>query len=950
VTRVLQSAMVASDARPKQIQEMDWYRWHTLYQHSAPLKERLTLVRRQISACLTQCPSGKIRVISVCAGDGRDLLGAMAGHPRARDVAACLVERDPRLIEDGRAAASAAGLDGNMEFRHDDAAVSSSYDGFAPAQLVILCGMLGLVSQAETPRLVRSLALLCEGGGFVIWSRNLNFRAGRRHADMFIRLMGEAGFDALRSETTSGKRLFRPPPQAQFTVGTHLYRGASRPADGPQVLFEISQPELDLPPHAGGLERTTTTFGVDGASEVSDEISRLIEFARAELHAGRPEKAGEAMREVVAAHGENPDAWFLLGLTQIQAEKWNEALETLEQAAAIRSANPEILFHLGQAYRKCGRHDDALRALRRAYELNPLAAETAAELGATEFVTGAPKEGIAHLRRAARLALRDRWRLLRLSVTLASAPLRGFIHWLATPRLPLQAVIAMRRARDCARANEVSRAAKHYARAIALAPLDPAPYSGLARLRNCHGEHRLALDACNKAAEVGADDERVRVERVYALYGLAQYEQAVAAAEELGETHSVAAIRAQAFALSRTGRIQEALEKFQSVIQDNPSDADASYGIARCHEALGRFADAKPWLLRAIDNDRANAVAWLSLTKNGQIALDSPEFQRLAAILDDPHNPPAVRSGLRFAAAYVYERARRYDDAFAHFLCGNRLRDVSFSAKHHDGDIDALMVAFDGAFFERVSGWGNPSDIPVFILGLPRSGTTLVEQIVASHPRVFGAGELDAFSHIADRMSTTLEPREPYPACMARLDQETVGRLAGEHLAMLRRLAPEASRITDKMPGNYLRIGLITALFPKARIVHCRRDPMDTCLSIFCQSFLGGHPYAYDLTNLGRYYRAYQRLMDHWRRVLPTAMLEIDYEETVADPEAISRRLLEFCGLEWDERCLRFYESERAVHTASYAQVRRPVYSTSVHKWKTYGAYLAPLKAALAGD
>ncbi len=152
------------------------------------------------------------------------------------------------------------------------------------------------------------------------------------------------------------------------------------------------------------------------------------------------------------------------------------------------------------------------------------------------------------------------------------------------------------------------------------------------------------------------------------------------------------------------------------------------------------------------------------------------------------------------------------------------------------------------------------------------------------------------------------------------------------------------------MPNNYLHIGLIATLFPNARIIHCRRDPLDTCLSIYCHDFPGNHPYAYDLANLGHYYRQYDRVTDHWRRVLPQPMLEVQYEDLVADQEGMTRKILNFCGLEWDDRCLAFYKTERVIHTASRSQVRRPIYKSSVGRWKRYERHLGPLKAALAAD
>jgi hypothetical protein len=253
------------------------------------------------------------------------------------------------------------------------------------------------------------------------------------------------------------------------------------------------------------------------------------------------------------------------------------------------------------------------------------------------------------------------------------------------------------------------------------------------------------------------------------------------------------------------------------------------------------------------------------------------------------------------------------------------------------------MGAFTPAFFaERRGVFGSPSDVPVFIVGMQRSGTTLTEQIAASHPQVYGAGELE---HIR-RIAGMIKIGRPESTVRQLTSADSLA-LAGDYLRKVREIGGDALRIVDKMPHNFQYLGLIAILFPKARIIHCTRDPMDNCVSCFTQSFTGHHGYNTDLRQLGLYYREYRRLMDHWRRVLPIPMLEIDYEEMVADQETQSRRLIDFLGLDWDPACLNFHETDRSVQTASRWQVRQPIYKTSVKRWKDYEKHLGPLKKAL---
>jgi hypothetical protein len=230
-----------------------------------------------------------------------------------------------------------------------------------------------------------------------------------------------------------------------------------------------------------------------------------------------------------------------------------------------------------------------------------------------------------------------------------------------------------------------------------------------------------------------------------------------------------------------------------------------------------------------------------------------------------------------------------------------------------------------------------------------RSGTTLAEQILASHPRVYGAGELPLLGRLIESLPRRLGTGDGYPEAVRRLDRATTRALAAEHQQRLKGLGGAAERVVDKMPANFLALGLIATLFPRARIIHCRRDPIDTCLSCYFHDFGPSIPYTLDLRHLGLYYRAYERLMAHWAAVLPVPVFELRYEELTADQEAVSRRLVAFCGLEWDERCLRFHETRRVVRTASQLQVRQPLYRGSVGRWKRYEAFLQPLRDALAG-
>jgi hypothetical protein len=230
---------------------------------------------------------------------------------------------------------------------------------------------------------------------------------------------------------------------------------------------------------------------------------------------------------------------------------------------------------------------------------------------------------------------------------------------------------------------------------------------------------------------------------------------------------------------------------------------------------------------------------------------------------------------------------------------------------------------------------------------MPRSGTSLAEQILASHPDVFGAGELPIVNRMVDQLPTVLNTSTPYPECLKDLDNHTLGQLASEYLEESQQKTNTEEFITDKMPSNFMHLGFISLMFPNARIIHCTRDPLDTCLSCYFQNFTGEHPYAYSLGSLGKFYRMYEKLMGHWSKVIPNQILNLSYENIVENPEQEIRRLVDFCGLEWSDKCLDFHQTKRTVATASHSQVRQKIYSSSVGKWRSYEKHLDELFSAL---
>jgi tetratricopeptide (TPR) repeat protein len=359
-----------------------------------------------------------------------------------------------------------------------------------------------------------------------------------------------------------------------------------------------------------------------------------------------------------------------------------------------------------------------------------------------------------------------------------------------------------------------------------------------------------------------------------------------------------------------------AAEIASGIVEKHPKTASAHYTLAQSER----------------DGDHEARIAQIKDVLAGGIEEKEPE------------------SALEFALATRYEALKMHEEAFGHYIRANarkrealEARGVVYNREAEDARTELMTKIFPGPeSFEGATGSG--SEMPVFIVGMPRSGTTLTEQILASHPQMAGAGELTAIANAVKRLRDTLGyPRNP-PT------EKALKNIAGLYLQRLREVDANALRVTDKMPGNFNHLGLIVRVFPKARIIHCRRNPVDNCLSCFIQNFgAEGLAWSFDLEDAAHQYRSYYNIMAHWRRVLPPGqMLEIDYEETVADLEGQARKLVDFVGMEWDDACLSFHENKRAVVTASHDQVRQPIYNTSVGRWKKYGAKVTPLVDALS--
>ncbi len=408
-----------------------------------------------------------------------------------------------------------------------------------------------------------------------------------------------------------------------------------------------------------------------------------------------------------------------------------------------------------------------------------------------------------------------------------------------------------------------------------------------------------------------------------------------------------------AHALDLTGDGEGALAVYRGVLARDPKNVAAHNNLANILKNLGRFDEASAHYREALAAQPEHTLAYYNLSRTGKGEPGPGDAKAMQKLLEDPKLGKEERMSLHYGLGKIFDDLGDVERAFEHYTKAKAIDDRAppFDGDEHTRLVDRTIATFTTELFSRRKGLGSDSEMPVFIVGMPRSGTTLVEQILGSHPRVYAAGELNQIGQFAERLNRKYQGVATYPEAAAKLDAVGAVQGAEEYLAALKPKAGGALRVTDKMPFNFMHLGLIALLFPKARVVHCRRDPMDNCLSCYFQYFTSVIPFTRDLRALGRYHADYRRLMDHWQKVLPLPILDVPYEEMVADQEGLSRRLLQFCGLEWDDACLGFHKTERTVKTASNWQVRQPIYKTSIGRWRAYEKFLGPLREALdAGE
>ncbi len=685
------------------------------------------------------------------------------------------------------------------------------------------------------------------------------------------------------------------------------------------------------------------------------ELDQALEHHKA----GRLQEAEALYRELLAREPEHPDALHWLGVVAFQGGQHERAVELIGRALAFKQDYAEAHNNLGLALRAAGRLAEAVAAYRRALILAPDDAEVYNNLGIALSGHGDLNEAVAAFERAVTLspdfadAYNNLGNALRQLGHVAEAE-QAYRAALGCKNDNLEALVNLGALLEAER--RLAEAEGAYRRATALAPELAGAWIGLGDVLDAQDRLPEAEQAYRTAVQLDPGDANAHIRLGLALQGqrrLADAEAAYRTATGLAPGLAGAWVNL-GHALERQSRVGEAEAAYRGALGLAPALAGTHMNLGNVLKSQGRMPEAEQAYRAALALQPGYAQAYANLvttkkyTSGKYTSGDDADRTSMLELLRSCDLPDADAVHLHFALGKIDDDRGEYDAAFAHYREGNRIKRQStgFSASDFSAHVGRLIHTFDAALFARGDMLGARSELPVFIIGMARSGTTLVEQILSSHPAVHGAGELDRLAELAAGLSTG--GCRGYPQATRELDDASAQRLAREYEARLRRDAPAGvQRASDKMPSNFLRLGLIALLFPQARVIHCRRDPLDVCLSIFFQEFSTGNDFAYDLTDIGWYYRQYERLMAHWRGVLPLKIFEIQYEDLVADTEAKTRALIEFLDLPWDQRCLAYTENRRPIQTGSIWQARQPIYASSVRRWRNYEKHLGPLKEAL---
>lgn len=697
-----------------------------------------------------------------------------------------------------------------------------------------------------------------------------------------------------------------------------------------------------------------------------------LQLGHLEEEQGDSESAERYYREAIASGRADREGYLALTRLLVRNRRLESARQTLQEALSRLPNEAELHFELGMICARKGQHEEAITHTKRSLAIQPNSPIAHDQLGLSLVALGHPDEALSCFREALRLAPERHEYCLHLGIALRRAGClsEAVEQLLQVVQMAPESIEGKRELGIAYRwLGDLDRAEPLLNSVLRFDPTHGETLFELAKLYDSQGKLQETIELGVRVLKEDrsfapghlllgmaflsrlAPEHRTKTtlpERAQvtekAVYHLREAARIKPSAETFGALGN---------GLMQASRHEEAFDALRRSIELGPDFAKAYIDLGKAHLETGNTESAREFLEKAVELDPNGVEAYYELSRFGKFESADRAIANLRELQADSNRPLAEQMHIRFALARQLDGQGAHDAAFAEYLQANSLKMKMLGI---DSEADAMkssdfelgrkcIKVFHKQFVESHGRWGSQSEMPIFIVGMPRSGTTLVEQILSSHAKIHGAGELLHIWDLAFSLPVRLSSCVPYPEVVAQMDESLARELADEYLAELRRQSGAALRVTDKMPTNFRHLGLINLLLPNARVIHVIRDPMDVCVSCLRQNL--EFPFC-DMGSVGRYYRAYERLMHHWKSVLPLRILDVYYEELVLNQEEQTRRLIDFCGLSWDEQCLDFVATERAVQTPSKWQVRQPIYRSSIGGWKKYDTHLDPLKAALA--
>ena len=599
---------------------------------------------------------------------------------------------------------------------------------------------------------------------------------------------------------------------------------------------------------------------------------------------GRSGAAVKRLKHTLRMFPDFPQAHEELGNALLAQNKPEKALESFKKAIKLNPNNPDAFIKLGKIFSALGRKEEADESYKSALALNPIQEQLAT---AMQHFTRGEIEEAEQICREALKKQPDDVNGLRLLASIASK---------------------MEQKEDAIVLLE---------RAVELKPKFAGAWGDLAESYTEIESYGKALDAVQRVIQLQPD----------LPFGFM--------------------IRGSI--LGKMSDHQGSIEAYHQALKIEPDHLGSNMGLGNILKTVGSYDESVAAYKKCIEIQPLFAEAYWSLANLKTYTFDDSEIKAMQEHVQNKAMPPSNKAFFHVALANSKEKEQRYDEAWEHFETGNNMRrkEEIYDSVQTQVTHDALIEVFDKEFVESKKNMGSQSDAPILIVGLPRSGSTLVEQILASHSKVEGTKELPDLSLLGRKLTKSKPRGIKYPDAVKEMTNEEFVEFGDDYLTTTKRYRTDKRHFIDKMPNNFAHIGFLKLILPNAKVINAMRHPLDSCISSYKQLFYKGQSWSYDLFEIGEYYLEYQRIMDHWHQLFPGEILDLQYENLIANQEKETRELLDYCGLEWEDECLKFYETKRSINTASSEQVRQPIYKGAMHAWKNYESHIGPLITTL---